>query len=51
LYRMLFYSLFFFLFLLGFMFLLTKVGSIDDENKCSNTGTLLHYLPLCQQIH
>ncbi|WJX74345.1 polygalacturonate 4-alpha-galacturonosyltransferase [Trifolium repens] len=36
-YQMLFYSLLFFLFLLGFVFVLTAVGSIDDKNKCSTT--------------
>ncbi|KAL8510523.1 hypothetical protein ACS0TY_017371 [Phlomoides rotata] len=39
-YRMLFYSLLFFTFLLRFVFVLTAVDSIDGENKCSSIGCL-----------
>lgn len=39
-YRMLFYSLLFFTFLLRFVFVLTAVDGIDGENKCSTIGTL-----------
>lgn len=37
-YRMLFYSLLFFTFLLRFAFVLTAVDSIDGETKCSSIG-------------
>ena len=40
-YRMLFYSLLFFTFLLRFVFVLTSVDGIDGENKCTTIGTLL----------
>lgn len=39
-YRMLFYSLLFFTFLLRFVFVLTAVDGIDGENKCSTIGCL-----------
>ncbi|OIV99167.1 hypothetical protein TanjilG_19663 [Lupinus angustifolius] len=39
-YRMLFYALLFFTFLLRFVFVLTAVDSIDGENKCSTIGCL-----------
>jgi len=39
-YRMLFYSLLFFTFLLRFVFVLTAVDGIDGQNKCSTIGTL-----------
>ena len=39
-YRMLFYSLLFFTFLLRFVFVLKAVDNIDGENKCSSIGTL-----------
>jgi alpha-1,4-galacturonosyltransferase len=39
-YRMMFYSLLFFTFLLRFVFVLTAVDGIDGENKCSTIGTL-----------
>ncbi|KAK7290813.1 hypothetical protein RIF29_05525 [Crotalaria pallida] len=39
-YRMLFYSLLFFTFLLRFVFVLTSVDGIDGENKCSTIGCL-----------
>lgn len=37
-YRMLFYSLLFFTFLLRFVFVMTAVDSIDGETKCSTIG-------------
>lgn len=40
-YRMLFYSLLVFTFLLRFVFVLTAVDGIDGENKCTTIGTLL----------
>ncbi|CAJ2659995.1 unnamed protein product [Trifolium pratense] len=39
-YRMMFYSLLFFTFLLRFVFVLTAVDGIDGENKCSTIGCL-----------
>ncbi|KAK7272453.1 hypothetical protein RJT34_29059 [Clitoria ternatea] len=39
-YRMLFYSLLFFTFLLRFVFVLTAVDGIDGQNKCSTIGCL-----------
>lgn len=39
-YRMLFYSLLFFTFLLRFVFVLSTVDSIDGETKCSTLGCL-----------
>ncbi|GAA0157255.1 hypothetical protein Leryth_010114 [Lithospermum erythrorhizon] len=39
-YRMIFYSLLLFTFLLRFVFVLTAVDSIDDGNKCSTIGCL-----------
>ncbi|KAL2331570.1 hypothetical protein Fmac_019151 [Flemingia macrophylla] len=39
-YRMLFYSLLFFTFLLRFVFVLASVDGIDGENKCSTIGCL-----------
>ncbi|KAG5255133.1 galacturonosyltransferase [Salix suchowensis] len=39
-YRMLFYSLLFFTFLLRFVFVLSTVDSIDGETKCSTIGCL-----------
>ncbi|KAF3453533.1 hypothetical protein FNV43_RR03973 [Rhamnella rubrinervis] len=39
-YRMLFYSLLFFTFLLRFVFVMTAVDSIDGESKCSTIGCL-----------
>ncbi|CAA3011634.1 probable galacturonosyltransferase 12 [Olea europaea subsp. europaea] len=39
-YRMVFYSLLFFTFLLRFVFVLTAVNSIDGETKCSTLGCL-----------
>uniref|UniRef100_A0A2N9J0Y0 Hexosyltransferase n=1 Tax=Fagus sylvatica TaxID=28930 RepID=A0A2N9J0Y0_FAGSY len=39
-YRMLFYSLLFFTFLLRFVFVLTTVDTIDGESKCSTIGCL-----------
>ncbi|KAL3647093.1 putative galacturonosyltransferase 12 [Castilleja foliolosa] len=39
-YRMLFYSLLFFTFLLRFVFVLTAVDTIDLETKCSTIGCL-----------
>ncbi|XP_015898118.3 probable galacturonosyltransferase 12 [Ziziphus jujuba] len=39
-YRMLFYSLLFFTFLLRFVFVMTAVDSIDGESKCSSIGCL-----------
>ncbi|CAL0332865.1 unnamed protein product [Lupinus luteus] len=39
-YRMLFYSLLFFAFLLRFVFVLTSVDGIDEPNKCSTIGCL-----------
>lgn len=45
-YRMLFYSLLFFTFLLRFVFVLTAVDNIDGENKCSSIGTLSPSLSL-----
>lgn len=42
-YRMLFYSLLFFTFLLRFVFVLTAVDGIDGENKCSTIGTLFRF--------
>lgn len=40
-YRMLFYSVLFFTFILRFVFVLTVVETIDGETKCSSLGTLL----------
>lgn len=40
-YRMLFYSVLFFTFILRFVFVLTAVETIDGETKCSSLGTLL----------
>lgn len=40
-YRMLFYSLLFFTFLLRFVFVLTAVDTIDGETKCSTIGTYI----------
>lgn len=45
-YRMLFYSLLFFTFLLRFVFVLTAVDGIDGENKCTTIGTHYHSLSL-----
>ncbi|KAA8523737.1 hypothetical protein F0562_010160 [Nyssa sinensis] len=39
-YRMVFYSLLFFTFLLRFVFVLTAVDTIDGETKCSTIGCL-----------
>ncbi|KAH7859674.1 hypothetical protein Vadar_004129 [Vaccinium darrowii] len=39
-YRMVFYSLLFFTFLLRFVFVLTAVDNIDGESKCSTIGCL-----------
>ncbi|KAK2984787.1 hypothetical protein RJ640_004612 [Escallonia rubra] len=39
-YRMVFYSLLFFTFLLRFVFVLTAVDTIDGERKCSTIGCL-----------
>ncbi|CAK9150294.1 unnamed protein product [Ilex paraguariensis] len=39
-YRMVFYSLLFFTFLLRFVFVLTAVDTIDGESKCSTLGCL-----------
>ncbi|KAE9458185.1 hypothetical protein C3L33_09913, partial [Rhododendron williamsianum] len=39
-YRMVFYSLLFFTFLLRFVFVLTAVDNIDGQSKCSNIGCL-----------
>ncbi|OMO80562.1 Glycosyl transferase, family 8 [Corchorus capsularis] len=39
-YRMLFYSLLFFTFLLRFLFVLSTVDSIDGQTKCSTIGCL-----------
>ncbi|GFP92712.1 amidase 1 [Phtheirospermum japonicum] len=41
-YRMLFYSLLFFTFLLRFVFVLTAVDTIDGETKCSNIADRFH---------
>lgn len=38
-YRMLFYSLLFFTFILRFVFLLSTADTIDAETKCSTLGT------------
>lgn len=46
-YRMLFYSLLVFTFLLRFVFVLTAVDGIDGENKCTTIGTLLAPFSLC----
>lgn len=42
-YRMLFYSLLFFTFLLRFVFVLTTVDTIDGEAKCSTIGSLTFF--------
>ncbi|CAN6557959.1 unnamed protein product [Malus baccata var. baccata] len=39
-YRMLFYSILFFTFLLRFVFVMTAVDTIDGESKCSSIGCL-----------
>ncbi|GAV62372.1 hypothetical protein CFOL_v3_05896 [Cephalotus follicularis] len=40
-YRMLFYLLLFFTFLVRFIFVLSTVHTIDGESKCSTIGTLI----------
>lgn len=43
-YRMLFYSLLFFTFLLRFVFVMTAVDSLDGETKCSSIGTNIYII-------